>query len=396
VAGAHAPAGRARPSAANAAGRSDELAAYLRMIAGAAADGRLLELRHPVARGMRQHFISARRLDVAAALIERLAPRLDVYIGVLLRTRHAGSRDACAPSHLLFVEIDHADALARLDRFAHKPSMTLASGSPGHVHCYWQLTQPIDIERLEQANRRLAHHFDGDRASIDASRILRPASSRNHKHRPPAAVRLLDYEPARRYELAPLTRALPEPPAQPSPPPARTAARGNLDEQLLSIPAPEYVRALTGLEANRAGKISCPFHDLSVGEATAGAVMPARSHADASSRDRVSVDPLLLVPPPVYFERLTGVRVGRSGKLRCLFHDDRHPSLHVYQEAGRGWYCFGCGRGGSVYDLAALLWLTGQCRDGKLRGREFLRVRQHLAEIFLGEREDCPWPDAMW
>ena len=105
--------------------------------------------------------------------------------------------------------------------------------------------------------------------------------------------------------------------------------------------------------------------------------MPARSHADASSRDRASADPLLLVPPPVYFERLTGLRVGRSGKLRCLFHDDRHPSLHVYQEAGRGWYCFGCGRGGSVYDLAALLW------DRKTRGVDFVELRRELEKLLL-------------
>jgi len=149
-----------------------------------------------------------------------------------------------------------------------------------------------------------------------------------------------------------------------------------------------YFEQLTGIRVGRSGKVRCPFHDLSVGEATAGGIVPARSFADASSRDRVSADPLLLVPPPVYFERLTGLRVGRSGKLCCLFHDDQHPSLHVYPDAGRGWYCFGCGRGGSVYDLGALLWLTGQSSglgSGlKLRGREFLWVRQRLAEILLG------------
>ena len=79
--------------------------------------------------------------------------------------------------------------------------------------------------------------------------------------------------------------------------------------------------------------------------------------------------------------------------LRCVrhplaygLHDDRTPSLHVYEDAARGWYCFGCGRGGSIYDLAALLWLTGQPRDQKLRGRDFLLVRQRLAEMFLDKR----------
>jgi len=88
-----------------------------------------------------------------------------------------------------------------------------------------------------------------------------------------------------------------------------------------------------------------------------------------------SPDPLRLVPPPVYFELLTGLRVGRSGKLRCMFHDDRSPSLHVYREPDRGWYCFGCGRGGSIYDLAGLLSGRGT------RGSDFSELRRELERL---------------
>jgi DNA primase len=84
-----------------------------------------------------------------------------------------------------------------------------------------------------------------------------------------------------------------------------------------------------------------------------------------------------LVPPPVYFERLTGLRVGRCDKLRCLFHDDRSPSLHVYREPGRGWHCFGCGRGGSIYDLAAPF--SGR----EPRGSDFSEPRRELDELML-------------
>jgi len=103
----------------------------------------------------------------------------------------------------------------------------------------------------------------------------------------------------------------------------------------------------------------------------------ATSHAGLSrgSSPVTSSDPLRSVPPPVYFERLTGLRVGRSGKLRCLFHDDRSPSLHVYREPARGWYCFGCGRGGSIYDLAALL--SGR----ETRGEDFSELRRELEEL---------------
>ena len=173
-------------------------------------------------------------------------------------------------------------------------------------------------------------------------------------------------------------------------------ARARENDPLHQIKPADYVRLLTGRIPGRDGKTACPFHPVSVGRAGSSADLPARSLEDASLTDRwgpamsgdsgvhrqaasassrISSDRLLSVPPPVYFERLTGLRVGRSGKLRCLFHDDRTPSLHVYREPGRGWYCFGCGRGGSIYDLAALL--SGR----ETRGSDFCELRRELEEL---------------
>lgn len=76
-------------------------------------------------------------------------------------------------------------------------------------------------------------------------------------------------------------------------PPGRTAS-GELDRQLLAIPAATYVPALTGCQPNRAGKVCCPFHD------------------------------------------------------------DHTTSLQLYDDGG--WYCFACRVGGSIYDFAALLF----------------------------------------
>jgi hypothetical protein len=56
-------------------------------------------------------------------------------------------------------------------------------------------------------------------------------------------------------------------------------------------------------------------------------------------------------------------------------HEDRTPSLHVYDDPGRGWFCFGCGRGGSIYDLASLLWRR------ETHGREFIELRRELEAI---------------
>ena len=47
------------------------------------------------------------------------------------------------------------------------------------------------------------------------------------------------------------------------------------------------------------------------------------------------------------------VKGGRRFRIVCPFHaDDRDPSLTIY-EPGRGWHCFGCGRGGDAVAFVA-------------------------------------------
>jgi hypothetical protein len=273
-----------------------QLDRYLQAIVGDRRGNELVEIRYATGDGrMRRRFISIRRLDVAARAIRSLSSRSDVYCGVLLRWHRAGGRDAVTRSHLAFVEIDRIDALDRLQRFARLPTMIVSSGTSGHAHAYWALRRRVGATELEQANRTLASHLGGDLASIDAARILRPAGTLSHKHRPPTPVELLHLDVAARYELAELLDGL-------TPAPARTSAaagrarsvRTELDELLLAIPAATYVRELTGLEPSRNGKVNCPFH-----------------------------------------------------------HDDI-PSLHLYDDGT--FYCYGCGVGGSVYDFAGRLW----------------------------------------
>jgi hypothetical protein len=48
--------------------------------------------------------------------------------------------------------------------------------------------------------------------------------------------------------------------------------------------------------------------------------------------------------------------------------------MQLYEDGT--WYCFGaCRRGGSIYDFAAALWLTGEPK-----GRAFIELRARLAE----------------
>ena len=294
---------------------------YVRVLFGAAPEGSLVEVRFRVSSGMAQQFMPAsRQRDVVDAVLS-LASRTEVFVGVLPRARRGGRlADVVNRSSVLWADCDTSASVAALACFEPRPSMVVASGSDQHLHAYWFLQEPVDLDRLEHLNRRLAAALGADGGVVTkAHTILRPAGSVNRKHSPPALVRLIGLQEGNRSGADEIDARLPRERTQPA----------------------------------------------------------STSHAGASRASSLiaSSDPLRLVPPPVYFERLTGLRVGPSGKLHCLFHDDRSPSLHVYQEPDRGWYCFGCGRGGSIYDLASLLW------QRETRGEDFTELRRELEAL---------------
>jgi hypothetical protein len=307
----------------DAGARRQAATAYVRALFGSAPAGSLVEVRFRVTSGMAQRFMPASgERDIVDAVMS-LASRSEVFVGVLPRARPGGRlADVVTHSSVLWVDCDTSASVAALASFEPRPSMVVASGSDQHLHAYWFLREPVVLDRLEHLNRRLAAALGADRGVVTKPHtILRPAGSLNRKHVPPAPVRLIGLQEGHRLSAGEIDALLPRECTEPA--------------------------------------------------SASHAALPRAAGPITTS------DPLRLVPPPVYFEQLTGLRVGRSGKLRCLFHDDRSPSLHVYQEPGRGWYCFGCGRGGSIYDLAALL--SGR----EARGSDFSELRRELEELML-------------
>ena len=292
---------------------------FLAALAGTAAGGELLELRYRLQDGERmgQVFESPARARGLATRAIALGRRTDVYVGCAPRTHRHGGRDAIARAFVLWVDCDGQHAVDALAAFVPQPAIVIASGSAPNCHAYWPLVEPLGRDELERANRRLAHALGADPASADAARILRVPETLSHKHQPPTPVCALRLDSERRVAAADVVGALPDPPAPPRPGPAPVPAAG------------------------REG------------------------------------DPLLAIAPDVYVARLLGVEVPRHRKVPCPFHRDRHPSLHVYPTAERGWYCFGARRrGGTIYDLAAPLYGYGA------RGEDFLRLRDELRRLF--------------
>jgi len=297
-----------------------ELADYLRLLFADAPPGSLVDLRSLHGETMRQTFLPTSDLDAVAVQLERLTRAVDVYVGVLPRRRLGGGRgDLVAAGRLAWVDLDRPDAGVRLAGFAPAPTLVVASGSLGHRHAYWQLRSAVAITGIELLNRRLALELGGDEASAEPARILRPPGTRSHKHRPPAAARAVIGGPGAPVVLAELESGLP-----PLPPDARTQERR---------------------------------------------FVSPRTTADALRR----------VAPAVYVRALTGKAPNRAGKVRCPLHDDQRPSLHVYPDPSRGWFCFGCRQGGSVYDLAAALW------QRPTAGPDFVALRRDLTALLRGD-----------
>jgi RepB DNA-primase from phage plasmid len=297
------------------------LVAFLAALVGPARSG-WLELRHRRLDGrVHQRFFAAAKPVAAAACATALARSGDVYVGCTPRRERAGGRAAIEQGFALWVDCDDLESLGRLERFEPRPAMLVRTSSRG-AHAYWPLERPLAPGELERANRRLAHALGADLACTDASRVLRPPATLNHKYDPVATVTLERFT-GERFSAIQITGRLPDAPTR-----------------------------------------------------------PARQTNARSAQGR-AVDPLLSIPPRVYIEALTGREVRRDGKVSCPFHPDRTPSLHCYPDPAAGWACFStrCSRGGrpnggDIYDLAGQLWGLST------RGTDFLELRERLQALF--------------
>ena len=310
------PTSNQRPAATQLGNELRPLLVYLGALVGREPTGRL-EVRARRGAGMSQRVYPSRTLGAAAAAITRLARHTDVYVGCAPRRGVPGGLDAVARVWVLWADCDSEDAVERLAAFTPAPAIVVRSGTGENRHAYWPLTDPLDVAHASSANRRLAHALGADTGAVtSAAAILRPPGTLNYKHDPPTPVVAERLHPWQRISATRLVGELPDPPDADAPPPIANS------------------RSVAAL---------------------------------------ATADPLRQLPPAVYVQALTGRTIGRDHKIACPFHGEDHvPSLHVYDTPERGWYCFGCGRGGSIYDLAAEVYGLSP------RGREFVELRERL------------------
>lgn len=252
----------------------------------------------------------------AVRMVLSYAESTDVYVGAAPRARPAGTRDAIERVPLLWVDCDSEESFNRLGEFSPEPTCVIASGTEFHAHAWWRLEKAIPPAAAERANRRLAYAIGADLKVCDRARIMRPPCTFNYKTDPPRPVTMMNIT-GNVYNVASVVSGLPDPPDMNLPREHRPPIeRKHDDDWLLDIPPYVYVEELAERDVNRSGKTECPFHESSSGR-----------------------------------------------------------SLHVYSTPEKGWYCYGCQKGGDIYQFAALLW-------GIDTNTNFKALRKRLMETF--------------
>jgi hypothetical protein len=348
VAGAFPPAAHTRAFLKAVVAHQEHVAPWLEVPRGARIDG---ELR--VARWPRENFHHPADHAAILAHVDRHARRgQELFCGIVPKTEPHPRKETSQAGRVVWVDIDRkspaapptleeieklldagelaSDALvaaARLLALQARPHVVVLSGSGG-AHGYWRIEQILAAEWIERANVRLIHHLgDGaDFASFDRNRFMRVPGSRNLKSGRFCQIVYADLT-SRAYDVRDLVGALPDPPAD--------------DPR-----APKRIRR--------------------------------RQLAPSPRRPRVD-DPVEQWTPREYFAALCGVtEYDRDGKAQCPLNDhtDPRPSLWIGDTPESGWYCFGCGRGGRIFDLASLL--IGGPWGLDLRGDAFRAARAEL------------------
>ena len=233
----------------------------------------------------------------------------EVFAGPLPRTRPEPTNAAVDGGRVLWVDLDDVEEEGDL-AWVDVLRPHLLIASGGGLHAYWLTDRRLSGQEVESGNRRLAAHLCGDLAVANRGRIMRVPGTVNDKRGRVCRIVRLD---------------VPRPPVS-------------------------YERLAARLDDPK----------------------PARSQKPAKRGRGMGDDPALALSPAEYFTALCGVEPDEAGYVHCPLpgHDERTASCRLY---GDHWWCFGCARGGGIYDLASLL--EGGPWGTELRGRRSGRRR---------------------
>lgn len=302
----------------------------------------------------------------------------ELFLGVAPRAQRAGGKQAVQFSQWLWVDIDGAEHLGRLQALLErKPAHLLVeSAGSGGVHAYWRLAEPLPARQIRCPDGRV---------------IVNPLEVRQPT-REQGRTRLVGYRELASKEVVTVARKV------------DSIERANLrlihalgyvtrDGQQVPVAdrqCREQSRVLrwAGTRNGKTGNYArivrldlwLPSYQPSV--LLGDLEDPPRSRP-VQRRDlrRHTYDAYRLIPAAVYFPRIADVQLPERGNISCPApaHEDLTASCSVDAYV---FCCHGCGAQGTLYDLWSLM-------HGGPTGDHLAQDREAFMRAVQGVRDAC-------
>lgn len=110
--------------------------------------------------------------------INTYSPTHEIYMAPAIFGSKNATKENVKATNVLWTEFDGNTPSS----FDIPPSMVIRSSTEGHEHVYWRLDEPLtEIQTIEDFNRRICYKYGADNSAWDATQVLRPPYTLNHK-----------------------------------------------------------------------------------------------------------------------------------------------------------------------------------------------------------------------
>ena len=158
---------------------ADDLTAYLNYLYEGLEGYCYVAIKEPGG-SFKQHFYEwpVEAVKIQRAIQEHAVDK-DVYICPAILDKPNSEKTSFKASNVVWVDMD--DVTPAMKAGIPEPTMKVSS-SKTREHLYWKLSTPItDYKEIERLNHRLQAVCNGDPSGWDATQVLRPPLTKNHK-----------------------------------------------------------------------------------------------------------------------------------------------------------------------------------------------------------------------